>query len=307
MRRIILLLTLMMVGLAVGSGVALSAPTSPPPGTQADDDQQYEGRIIGGEPVPNGKYRYIAAVLDKRWGNGAYQQQFCGGTLIDRDSVLTAAHCFGSNSNPENFRVALGRADLTSGTGVIVDVKRIFRHPRYNGSSRDAAVLKLSRPVSNIPKISLAKVTSGNRLEKPGSSALVAGWGNTVKQSFSYPNCAPTGQVSYPKRMREARVPILRDSYAAYVYNTFLPDHGYNCGRYVSGTMIAADKDGKGTCQGDSGGPLIRIVERNGNKVHVQIGIVSWGAGCAYDGYPGVYAEVNSKQIAPFIKSAASK
>jgi secreted trypsin-like serine protease len=287
--------------------VALSAPALPP---DAEEEGGSPTKIVGGEPVPNGKYRYIAAVLKKDRGSGAYQQQWCGGTLIDRNSVLTAAHCFFGNlkNRPGLFRVALGRTDLTSDRGVIRNVKRIFIHPRYNGSSRDAAVLKLSGPVRHNPKINLAKVTSRNRLEKPGSSAVVAGWGNTNQKSFTHPDCIPDPLSGpSPRRMREARVPISSDSYAAYVYNTFLPSHGYNCGRYVPKTMIAADKNGKGTCQGDSGGPLIKIVNRNGKKVHIQIGIVSFGAGCAYDGYPGVYAEVNSKQIAPFIKSAASK
>ena len=50
------------------------------------------------------------------------------------------------------------------------------------------------------------------------------------------------------------------------------------------------DTGGIDSCQGDSGGP---IVIRNGNE-HVQVGVVSFGIGCADRDYPGVYAKVGA-------------
>jgi secreted trypsin-like serine protease len=295
-RRLVVLLAVMATGLALGSGVALSAPASSPD-AQADGEfgakSMTAPKVIGGSPVSNGEFRYVAALLDKRSGGGPLGQHFCGGTLIDRDSVLTAAHCFTPNDvrNPGRFRVLLGRAQLNDGRrGVFRDVKRIFRHPGFNIPNRDAAVLKLSRPVKGIPKLKLAPVSSGNRLERPGSLATVAGWGFTSNNQTS------------PSRMQQLRVPTVRDGYARSEWS----QRGVN---YVPKNMVASGFfAGKNSCQGDSGGPLIRIDKQNGKKVHFQIGIVSFGpVPCAQQGVPAVYAEVNSKQIAPFIKSAARR
>src|SRR5918994_1413619 len=60
--------------------------------------------IVGGSAVPNGKYPFMATLLDKRRPGDAFDELFCGGTLIDKDSVLTAAHCF-VNPKPGKFEV----------------------------------------------------------------------------------------------------------------------------------------------------------------------------------------------------------
>ncbi len=251
--------------------------------------QDSDRSIVGGTAVPDGKYRFVAALLDTRNGGTAFQQQVCGGTLIDRDSVLTAAHCvFGESAAP--LRVTVGRTVLNSDQGQKRAVARIFVHPQYGGlfgiQSYDAAVLELSSPVSGITPIKLA-TSNQDFLEKPGRNATVAGWGNTNKQSAD-------GHEPdfYAKRLREAQVPLVSDTRGKSVY-------GFG---YQSNVMVAAGREGKDTCQGDSGGPMFAVA----NGSFTQIGITSFGRGCGV-GFPGVYAEVNAPAIRSFITNAASR
>lgn len=60
----------------------------------------------------------------------------------------------------------------------------------------------------------------------------------------------------------------------------------------VSSDMLCCDESGRGACQGDSGGPL--IISGGNSQSDTQVGIVSWGAGCARPGSPGVYSRVSA-------------
>jgi secreted trypsin-like serine protease len=269
---------LLVVGLAVVLGLSVALPVFAAGGI--------EPQVVGGEPVPNGDYPFVASLGDVTDGATAYGRHFCGASLIDRNSVLTAAHCVqGTPKWP--LRVTLGRTVLSSDGGQTRRVSRIVIHPRFNGvgNGYDAAVLTLNNPVGGIPAIRLSG-TSQDALENPGRLATVAGWGNTIKQP-------PRGEngTNYPDRMRVARVPIVSDARAKDVYGR----------SYIGALMVAAGKEGKDTCSGDSGGPMFA---RQDDKRY-QIGITSFGSGCAARGYPGVYTEVNARAVRTFIVNAA--
>jgi secreted trypsin-like serine protease len=291
---------------------------------QVADSKNYEPQMIDGEPVPNGKYPFLAALLDTRTGNTPSDQHFCGGTLIDKDSVLTAAHCVdeellvpGVQLMPTApLRVIVGRTVLSSKQGKVRNVKKIFAHPNYQGlptTNYDAAVLDLSRPVLGIAPIKLASSKQDN-LEKPGRKATVAGWGSTTARQV-----CPSSDVSpsFPNRMRKAQVPIISDSRADQLYQDICQSSGLRS-KYTPQLMVAAGGTGKGVCEADSGGPL--FVGRpsddgdNGDgdnggsrRKYTQIGISSFGAGCGSERYPDAYTEVNNPSIRSVIKSAASK
>jgi secreted trypsin-like serine protease len=271
---------LLMVVLAAVLGLSVALPVFAA-------DGGIQPQVVGGEPVPNGDYPFVASLGDVRYGATAYRRHFCGASLIDRNSVLTAAHCVqGTPKWP--LRVTVGRTVLSGGGGQTRRVSRIVIHPRFNGVRNvkyDAAVLTLNNPVRGIRAIRLAG-TSQNALEQPGRLATVAGWGNTIKQPPNDDN-----GIRYPDRMRAARVPIVSDARARDVYGR----------SFVGSLMVAAGREGKDTCNGDSGGPMFA---RQADKRY-QIGITSFGRGCGASGYPGVYTEVNARAVKPFIVNAA--
>ena len=271
--------------LAFGVAVPVFAQEEP----ANEDGGGFQPQVVGGEPVPDGSYEFVAAVRDITRGNTAREQHFCGGTLLDDDSVLTAAHCL-ERVNTAQLRVTLGRADLSSNDGQTRSVTAILRHPRYTNSiisfRYDAAVLQLSAPINNIKTVTIPRARDDS-FEDPNDMASVAGWGNTEKQSpsFNQPD-------RFPNRMQRARVPLVSDDRAKRVYDR----------SYAKPLMVAAGREGKDTCQGDSGGPLFKGT--NGDVY--QIGITSFGNGCGSRGFPGVYAETNSPDIRNFITTSAA-
>lgn len=262
----------------------------------------YEPQVVGGEGVPSGKYPFIASIQSSRVDTPS--GHFCGGTLIDRDSVLTAAHCAEvigarpSGSAPlyyRDVRVVVGRTLLRSDQGQVRRIESfsdIRIHPGYRNFAFDAAVINLDRPVGGIRPVRLATARQ-DFLERPGRMVTAAGWGNTVPQSL-VDAFFGTGGLQIPNRMQEVSVPVVSDRLAQQTY-------GALDWPYVPRLMVAAGRSDLDTCQGDSGGPLF---ESTGGW-YTQIGITSFGLGCGVLNYPGVYAEVNAPKIRSFIVRAA--
>src|SRR5215208_7430424 len=113
--------------------------------------------IVGGTEVSDGKYPFMA-MLDFRTPKGQFLD-FCGASLIDQDSVLTAAHCLAwlpSNPSKYKLRVVVGRTVRSSTQGQVRDWKTWYIHPSFNpkkNAGYDAAVIKLRRAVSGIQPI----------------------------------------------------------------------------------------------------------------------------------------------------------
>jgi secreted trypsin-like serine protease len=247
---------------------------------EATNRGDVETQIVGGTAVPDGKYPFMAVLA---LGFSDDSTGLCGGSLIDSDSVLTAAHCL---VDAQSVDLAVGRTVISQNQGKLRFATQGFIHPSYNdalNSRYDAAVLKLNRAVGGIKPIKLA-TASQNFLEKPGRKLRVAGWGTTSEGGNT------------TDRMREVSVPVVSDATAQSAYaSTGDPDL-----QYFPELMVAAGETGKDSCQGDSGGPLFKPGTTN-----TQVGIVSYGLGCAKAGFPGVYTEVNNSGIRTFIVNAA--
>ncbi|QCX78430.1 Trypsin [Streptomyces sp. YIM 121038] len=236
--------------------------------------------IVGGTEVSNDAYPFMVAVLDK--GPGPVKdRQFCGGSLIAPDTVMTAAHCLVDDSRkpvkPKSIQTAIGRTVLSnSRQGQIRNVAKggILVHPRYlqGKDAYDVAFIQLSKPVRGISAVKLP--TQGtDSLLRPGQKATVAGWGNT-----------DTDLTHQPDRLRQVRVPILSHAECRTSY-----------GEYDTKLNFCAGVEGKDSCQGDSGGPIFRKVP--GREAPILIGVVSYGEGCGDQGAPGVYTSTSSAKL----------
>lgn len=258
------------VTLERGTGTPFQDGTTGP-----DSGGDVQPQIVGGQTVPDGKYPFMA-VLDI--GDAAGDSFLCGGTLIDPNSVLTAAHCL---EGAVSVDVAVGRTVRSQNQGQTRFATDAFVPLNYNGSENDrydAAVLTLDSPVTGITPIKLATARQDG-LEKPGRNLTVAGWGTTSEGG------------SDSDRMREVSVPVVSDARAA---------EAYGSRSYFPKLMVAAGARGADSCQGDSGGPLFKP-----GATRTQVGVVSFGEGCARAGFPGVYTEVNSSGVRSFIVNAA--
>jgi len=254
----------------------------------ATPSPEVEAQIVGGTEADPGEYPWQVALVGGTstgfyWGAG---YQFCGGTLIAAQWVLTAAHCIteddGSVSPVNSLDVVAGIWDLEYPTSGYQrrDVIQIIRHPSYNGYTKDndIALLKLSSPVSlggsGATKTAVIPLVPSTIGSLTGSSSWVTGWGNTETNNYY-------GWGS-PPRLREAEVPIIA--------NSICNDANHYGGRINDNMMCAGyDAGGKDSCQGDSGGPL--IVSNSGQWQ--LAGVVSWGNGCADPYSQGVYARVS--------------
>ncbi|MFE3635660.1 trypsin-like serine protease [Streptomyces cellostaticus] len=215
--------------------------------------------IVGGTATTTTAYPFVMQITD------AAGSQFCGGTLVAADKVVTAAHCM-VGETAGSVRVVGGRTYLNGTNGTVSKVSRIWIDPRYTDATNgdDVAVLTLS---TAMPYTRAAYVSSSQaRVYAAGTRARILGWGTTSESGGS------------SNQLRTATVPVVSDARCAISYGSDYVRSDMVCAGYTSG--------GVDTCQGDSGGPLL--------IGGVLAGITSWGEGCAEAGYPGVYTRLTT-------------
>uniref|UniRef100_G1RYB3 Serine protease 55 n=2 Tax=Nomascus leucogenys TaxID=61853 RepID=G1RYB3_NOMLE len=261
-------------GVAILGGARGAHHPQPPhptgPVSECGDRSIFEGRtrysrITGGMEAEVGEFPWQVSIQ-------ARSEPFCGGSILNKWWILTAAHCLYSEELfPEELSVVLGTNDLTSSSLEIKEVASIILHKDFKRASmdNDIALLLLASPIV----LDDLKVPICLPMQ-PGPATWhecwVAGWGQT--------NAADKNSVKTD--LMKAPMVIMDWEECSKVFPKLTKN--MLCAGYKNESYDA--------CQGDSGGPLVCTPEP-GEKWY-QVGIISWGKSCGEKNTPGIYTSL---------------
>lgn len=236
-----------------------------------------QSRIVGGQQAKPEEFPWQVAF--RRETNISRSNIFCGGSLIDKKWVVSAAHCFAKKPlQIEDLKVVLGEFDVWNeeGNESVVAVKNVILHPKYEDLSaqrllanNDIALVELESEVSFNDYMKPVCLPTGNINFEAGKMCTVTGFGS-VKE----------GELQ-AKTLRKANVEIVNNVRCARRYGPTVLNQTVCAGRA---------RGGEDQCRGDSGGPLVCQMK----ETFFLTGVVKGSIGCGLPGTPAVYTKVSS-------------
>ncbi|XP_044728724.1 trypsin-1-like [Chrysoperla carnea] len=249
-------------------------------------------RIVGGSATIPGQFPWMVSIT--RHGG-----HFCGGSIINKHWIVTAAHCICSGTGdfmvPKQLKVTIAQYDLrekNSGISYQMDVKNIVVHPEYtcNRVKNDIAMIQIKTSINwsnNVQPACLANSVYDSSYSKyEGSDATVIGWGWLNENTT-------VGRADILQRVNVKVFENLK-------CNNWYQSNGKKTIIRDSQMCAGVEHGGKDSCWADSGGPL--MIRTEGKKM--VIGIVSTGIGCARPRLPGLYTRVSD--YIPWIQKVIS-
>ncbi|XP_008561499.1 PREDICTED: plasma kallikrein, partial [Galeopterus variegatus] len=224
----------------------------------------------------------IVGGMNSTWGEWPWQvslqvkvsthRHLCGGSIIGRQWVLTAAHCFDGLSLPDIWRIYGGIVELSEITKEtpFSQVEEIIIHQKYKISEggHDIALIKLQSPLNYTEFQKPICLPSKYDTNTAYTNCWITGWGYTKEK----------GEIQ--NTLQKANIPLVTNEECQKRYRDYEITEQMVCAGYKEG--------GTDACKGDSGGPL--VCKHNG--IWNLVGITSWGEGCARREQPGVYTKV---------------
>jgi len=267
-------------GSGSGSGSGSTIKAFPQAGCGLDvTSSQIFKRIVGGQEAEKHKWKWQGALYHK----GKY---ICGGTLLNNNMFLTAAHCvIGKKSS--DCEVKMGMHDRSHESAPNLQSRKVdnlvYHEEYYKGRdvvANDIALLKVESPFTLNDYVGIACLPKQNDiLPDDKQSCYVTGWGKTG------------GGGRYSNILMQAQMPI--------VPSTSCSDHKKLTDKQFCAGNKATDIS---TCLGDSGGP---IVCKKNNKWFIE-GVVSFGSDeCKISHLLSVFTRVS--QYITWIEQAYSK
>ncbi|MCY9784050.1 serine protease [Nocardiopsis sp. EMB25] len=225
------------------------------------------GAVVGGVPANMLADRYVIDRMGTLFG--AELGPFCGGTVLDEWTVLTAASCV--VGLPESADLYFNRGDYDLWTAKeteneVVRVERVIAHPRYaaHSGANDIAVLKVAGPMGLAEEGTREHMWSlgDTSLERSGTRVTMYGWG-TISSGGSQPGV-----------LRKAETRVASHDACEAGHGSIVTDD-ILC-------LVAFDAQ-RGSCQGDEGGPVL-AADANGRRSLIGV-LGTQGIRCALHPY----------------------